>query len=1803
MELINRRYQVIDIAHDGSPSLCYLVEDLLQEGTEAVLRLIRPEAVSVRAIDYLKRELSALRSIAHPGLVRVLDFGVVQSIDGHNALSLQYYLTHEYIPPHRSILQEYTGRDIKSIVTAIVDLCHVLGYLHDMGYVYGCLDQNTVSVVDGQAGPTVKLTRCALDADAEKGIFRPRDVSPQFMSPEQIRRDPASPASDLYSLGVLLLYLLTGEDPSAVSVSDALEQHRESRRLRSFAPLIDRLIAPPEKRYTDTRQVIAHINMVMGSDYPLFTRSSKDKIISNTKLVGRDAELHQLNEWKTQVLRRSRSPSLTLVDGSMGVGKTRLIRELCFHMELERIRVFTVSFSEAHQIALEQVTQLVRSLVPFATNESLTKYGSELIKVVPDLLSGHNIQPTPALSAEREMLRLSDRLSNFILDTFDKQRVAIVLDNAQWADQHTLQLIEHILSTPKAVALWLILAYRQEEVDGRPLQGFIERWHAWTGTTRLTLSPFEPEATSELVLQMLGSSPVLTQLSARIHRETEGNPLFVKDIVNALHSQGHLYIDDEGYWRTDFDVHGDTYKLPVPSNVYEAALNQVASLPDDARAVLETLSVFMSAAPLEAVQEVCGVSRDRLVQILNELMSLQLIDERDDDRGYAYDIRLRSIKRGLCDSMDEPRKQELHRRIAKALESSLNRDDTDMSHELVFHLKEAGESSPALEIALSSAQSLLEIGIDSSARLFLTEAYGIAKDLGDDSKATRILFLLSETYERLGMYERAFDAYQETLELAAKTSNVKAQALAKQGIGLLHVRMNNIEAASDSLYEALDLAQSIDFSEAVLRSTYSLCAMMLSQQRYDEIVELASKCLDSYPNDEFLEIRGLLENLIGACYDAKAKSSEALSRYQESIRLFNLSGRYWEAARPVNNIGNVYSDHLQMPEKARAHYQKALDIVEKYGQPAITETLLNNIGETYRAQDQHSAALEYYHEAEKLSLESDRRLPLLVCRINMVLSYMVVGDYRRSCDYLRLAQAEIEKHGDDFAKYIPTFDKYAATLFYVLGDFDRASAYLSDNSQTRTGAEPGHHLHLYEQALGLCIDYAKTGTLDLDRIDALASHYRQTEYVKDCRDWFHVLADLLIEAGELEKAAALVSESAQMANRYDTQRLSAELLLLQGQLSKGDTAIRLICRSIERCKPILDPMLELKAHQALGNTLYSQGDTLRATAAYTSAADALYRLARNVPKEYQRAFILSHNRQAVRERLLSIRRSRLENERELILKEEHSDLNREADPLAGFFGFMDAYNRLSDEAACSLAIPSAGTSDWIVDLLDEILDSPPSNHQYNVERILSVLAEITCADTACVFELDNGDAVPTYSVGTAPSVTELSAVLDHARSDSRGTLIRAELGDQDHPVDIALPKNARALICIPLFEGGIEDSSFKPDQRRSRSRLTRSILGYLYLSSSSVFGQFNERTLRVCQGLAAIVRILIENRHLRLVSSIDKVSGVYTRKHFEQAIANELHKAARDQYSLSLIMIDVDEFKNVNDTYGHQRGDEVLRDIGRILLENIRPQDICCRYGGEEFAILLPDTSEDDAVTVAERLRAAVEYSKLMGSSMPLTISLGIASYPAHGEWQDELVTRADQALYQAKQLGRNNTVVWDHSISGTARRMDRLAGIVTGNTVQDQRNVLAMIEMIELVHQPIGREDKIYRLLGRTISVLDAQLGALVVVDDNEPSTRMYTRKSQGEGWVSESVCSPQIIDDVLSSGESIYCVDWDHVHGLDPVSGDPVWHSVIAVPVKRGGSTLGVLCLSTSISRHEYGSSELNFADTIGQIIALAF
>jgi diguanylate cyclase (GGDEF)-like protein len=160
---------------------------------------------------------------------------------------------------------------------------------------------------------------------------------------------------------------------------------------------------------------------------------------------------------------------------------------------------------------------------------------------------------------------------------------------------------------------------------------------------------------------------------------------------------------------------------------------------------------------------------------------------------------------------------------------------------------------------------------------------------------------------------------------------------------------------------------------------------------------------------------------------------------------------------------------------------------------------------------------------------------------------------------------------------------------------------------------------------------------------------------------------------------------------------------------------------------------------------------------------------------------------------------------------------------------------------------------------------------------------------------------------------------------------------------------------------------------------------------------------------------------------VDYLTGLYNKRYFDEALVREFNQAKRHKRNLSVLLIDIDDFKKVNDTYGHGMGDEVLKNLSKIIQKNTRKEDTICRTGGEEFTLLLPDTPADGAFKVGEKIRTEFNNEKL-GDDI-LSFSGGVSVFPIDSEKVDEIVYLADKAMYYSKYLGKNQISIMNPNI------------------------------------------------------------------------------------------------------------------------------------------------------------------------------
>ena len=272
-------------------------------------------------------------------------------------------------------------------------------------------------------------------------------------------------------------------------------------------------------------------------------------------------------------------------------------------------------------------------------------------------------------------------------------------------------------------------------------------------------------------------------------------------------------------------------------------------------------------------------------------------------------------------------------------------------------------------------------------------------------------------------------------------------------------------------------------------------------------------------------------------------------------------------------------------------------------------------------------------------------------------------------------------------------------------------------------------------------------------------------------------------------------------------------------------------------------------------------------------------------------------------------------------------------------------------------------------------------------------------DEDLVLQSNHGNLTPRIPEGG--KVPAGAGLWGQALRESK-TVIGNDLKTDPDGVGIYLESGSQ--VCIPLVSFG-------------------QTLGVLVLDSAQP-GSFGGSDIQSLESVADICATAIQNAHyverVKRLAYLDGLTGIFNRRYFELRILEELERSRRFDSGMSVIMVDIDQFKRLNDEFGHLLGDEVLRQVSSIFSQQLRKIDVVCRYGGEEFAILLSQTSQQQAMSIAEKLRRMVDSWQFPGVPQPVTISVGVATCPNHGNTREELVKAADAGLYAAKQAGRN---------------------------------------------------------------------------------------------------------------------------------------------------------------------------------------
>jgi diguanylate cyclase (GGDEF)-like protein len=420
-----------------------------------------------------------------------------------------------------------------------------------------------------------------------------------------------------------------------------------------------------------------------------------------------------------------------------------------------------------------------------------------------------------------------------------------------------------------------------------------------------------------------------------------------------------------------------------------------------------------------------------------------------------------------------------------------------------------------------------------------------------------------------------------------------------------------------------------------------------------------------------------------------------------------------------------------------------------------------------------------------------------------------------------------------------------------------------------------------------------------------------------------------------------------------------------------------------------------------------------------------------------------------------------------------------------------------------------------------------------------------------------------------------------------------------------------SAMCVPLTsfaeppprEG--EPSPQRSDERRRFAEKAKDeLLGCIYLDSDANTYSFREEDLYLFLTLANHATTALLKERLYRQAITDPLTRLFNRGHFERSLQQVRRRFEATRAPFSLLMIDLDGFKLVNDRRGHLLGDAVLRDMGQLLRNLMRQDDLCFRYGGDEVVVILHDTDAAGAQTAGEKVRAAVAAYEF-GEGIRLTASVGTSSCPTHATSGSEMVRKADQALYRAKHLGRDRIEAWSPELSTIAPRDDRLAGIITGNFARDYTNVSLLVDTFDAISKTQDVQELLTLAVDKAIEASEAERGAIMLTDEQGTLSTIVARGRSHEPLELRERFSRSIPERVLRTGEPVYVITSDNP-APDAAASDSMrelgLRTVLCSALSTEAGRIGVLYVDARKGDQEVREGSLPFFSALAKHIALA-
>jgi len=1529
--------------------------------------------------------------------------------------------TSKFLPLNEYIEKE--PLEIDAFLNIAIEVCHNIYERHKENIFFNYLTPSTI-LINKQHQVQIAQFK---ESDDRESIL-------DYLSPEHILQDFTSinRSSEIYVLGVIFYEILVGRSP--YSYNDTLEfnyviltqkipfvSDKNKHIPHMLSKIIDKMVAINQvERYQDIMSVFIDLTKFQHafsensiSDFVLDTFQNIEDIHTSENIYGREKEVQKIQYLVDSKINNANR--IILVQGKSGMGKSSLINSVIdknknYFSHICKFKLESGDQSTPYQILYTALSSLVREVIVQDDN-SLKRYRNILLKVlgehseiladiIPEIKiilgkesSGENIY---SKDADVNIDNLLVRFMQIFLD--EEKPLCIYIDDIQWADVVTLQWIKNVVLNLENIIVFL--AYRDDEVEISNNQLFSNILHELETfdlkINEIAILPLSKESIEVLIKDNIHLNES-KEVARIIFERTKGNPFFVKEYLKQLYKDDAIWFDIKSLeWKCDLHK---IDALQISDNVFDILSENIDSLLPNVRNLLCIASCMGNTFSHELLEKVFNDD-----EVFDESLALALssgwivLDKNKKYDGKHYRFLHDKMQQAIHTFILGKVLNKVHYRIGCHLEKS--RDSLEHQHllECVNHLNIGAnyvrDKNFLGKLNLEASIYAKKSGDFENALKYIKKSMEFSTL--NDSVENRVLMLKqrAECEHLCNFSDDGIFYYEKALELSETLSQ-------KGEIYELLIKLYSDISQFKKAYEVgRTAAESFDiiipktFIPPLFIAEFLRLKLKLRRYRTEELIELPES-----QDENFKMIIKILANTLQAAYQIRPELSVANALI--IVRLCLAHGLTKESVIGFMVFGVIFEGGILGNHKLGfAYSQFSFDMLERFENNTQHAEVLFVCG--YFATSWKQPALEteeIWFKAYKSGLE--------------------IGDwFHTGCAAAGIVQSMFMRGVSfkDILVQIESFEKKVQNI----GAKEQHGAILSVKQTILNLTGETDTLHSYDSE----------GFDEASFVKSLESyeseHFAHYYFVNKMISLY--LHRSYKEAHQVSlKGKKFAKSSKGMV--HHTEYMFYDALILAQLITSNTLSTR--TKYKKRIENVKKKFVKW-ADDCSENFLVR---------AYVLQAE-IHRINNNHPEAflyYDKAIDLAH---IYGQRHLVAIANRLSAELYDILGQKKAAKLYNDESIKNFNKWgMSHIDHTKREEKLSFDVNTLIKASEVI----------AKEHEFS--SLLKTLIRIIMESAGA----QHGYLLLKEDIGL---VVQASANQDFTNVDVMQSILYTDVDMIAHPVVKYVLRTKESIVIDDMTKSNIFEAS------KLSSRLIKSLFcaplmlqgelrGIIYLENNLLPSVFTEDKLKFLQHLSGQIVISIENtmvysrleekikqrtkdleaskEELKLLASQDPMTKLFNRRYFSEISEEMFNVSKRTNTDISLIMFDIDDFKSVNDTYGHHVGDKVIIGVADILLANTRKSDIVCRYGGEEYIILLPDTELESSKQVAENIRALVEdmvitYDK--NKELRVTISIGVSMVDLKSDSDIEVaINKADNALYEAKRSGKNRVVAYKEKL------------------------------------------------------------------------------------------------------------------------------------------------------------------------------